>query len=225
MRDISSWPEGDSRSLSTRAKKNYYKRKSAIEDYFTSNATIAEITQRAHISERYFLQLVEKCLMQAEDGDLWGFRALIPGVDVNDYAAHPAPKEETLRPITAGEDQQNLDHTTQGADATSLSSTKEVEPASSAGEAEIEDKDYDTAQRLAIKSSLQSTESTVSDADVPETPLAAATEDPDAEFDAPTVKLEPLAAQAEAEAPIELDETHCHVGTLDSTGSGSRGAH
>ena len=206
MRDISSWPEGDSRSLSTRAKKKYNKCKSAIEDYFTSNATIAEITQRTHISEEYLLQLVEKCLMQAEDGDLWGFRALIPGVDVKDYAAHPAPKEETLRPITAGEDQQNLDHATQGADATSLSSTKEVEPASSAGEAEIEDKDYDTAQRLAIKSSLQSTESTVSDADVPETPLAAATEDPDAEFDAPTVKLEPLAAQAEAEAPIELDE-------------------
>lgn len=201
MRDISSWHKGDSRSLSARAKKKYHKRKSAIEDYFTSNATIAEITQRTHISEEYLLQLVEKCLMQAEDGDLWGFRALIPGVDVKDYAAHPAPKKETLRPKTAGEDQQNLDH-----DATSLSSTKAVEPASSAGEEEIEDKDYDAAQRLAIESSLQSTESTVSDADVPETPLVAAIEDPDAEFEAPTIKLELLAAQAEAEAPIELDE-------------------
>lgn len=199
MRDISSWHKGDSRSLNARAKKKYYKRKSAIEDYFTSNATIAEITQRTHISEEHLLQLVEKCLMQAEDGDLWGFRALIPAVDVKDYATHPVPK-------TTGEDQQNLDHATKGEDATSLSSTKAAEPASSAGEEAIEDKDYDTAQRLAIKSSLQSTVSTIDDVRVPETPLVAAIEDTDAEFDTPTVKLATLVAQAEAEAPIALDE-------------------
>src|SRR5437868_14716300 len=68
MRDISSWREGDIRSLSTRAKKKYYRRKSAIEDYFTSNISIDEITLRKHISSERLLQLAEQCLMQAEDG-------------------------------------------------------------------------------------------------------------------------------------------------------------
>ena len=106
LRDISSWQKGDVSSLNSRAKKKYYKRTSAIEDYFTSDATIAEITRQAGISEAYFLQLVEKCLMQAEDGDLWGFRALVPGVEVRDYAAHPAPTKKALHPETAGEEEQ-----------------------------------------------------------------------------------------------------------------------
>ena len=84
MRDISSWREGDIRSLSKRAKKKYDRRKSAIEDYFTSHISIDEITLRKHISSERLLQLAKQCLMQAEDGSPWGFRALMPGVNVID---------------------------------------------------------------------------------------------------------------------------------------------
>ena len=110
MRDISSWREGDIRSLSTRAKKKYYRRKSAIEDYFTSNISIDEITLRKHISSERLLQLAEQCLMQAEDGSPWGFRALMPGVNVIDYAAQPAAEAPSSG--ISGEDTQNLDHET-----------------------------------------------------------------------------------------------------------------
>src|SRR5881227_2551075 len=112
MRDISAWREGDIRSLSTRAKKKYYRRKSAIEDYFTSNISIDEITLRKQISSERLLQLAQQCLMQAEDGSPWGFRALMPGVNVIDYAAQPTAAGAAPSPEIPGEDTQNLNRET-----------------------------------------------------------------------------------------------------------------
>src|SRR5690349_896795 len=93
MRDISSWQEGDVSSLRSRAKKRYNKRKSAVIEYFTTHATLDEITQRHHLSATVLLSLVEKCLMQHEDGTPWGFRALLPGVKVIDYTPQVPPGE------------------------------------------------------------------------------------------------------------------------------------
>src|SRR2546421_7956082 len=90
MRDISSWQKGDITSLSSREKKRYYKRKSAIEEYFKTEASIDEIAGRHHLSLEIVLELAEKCLMQHEDGNAWGFRALLPGVAVIDHAPQSA---------------------------------------------------------------------------------------------------------------------------------------
>src|SRR5256886_3380035 len=213
MRDISSWREGDIRSLSTRAKKKYYRRKSAIEDYFTSNISIDEITLRKHISSERLLQLAEQCLMQAEDGSPWGFRALMPGVNVIDYAAQPAA--EAPSPGTSGEDTQNLNHETKSDGAANPPAPEAEAPASLDEDEEIEDKDYDTAKRLAIKRSQQPVQH---DADTPETPPTPALQvegeepvehvEPVTELDEPTAKLEPLSRDEEeqAEAPAKLDE-------------------
>jgi Protein of unknown function (DUF4012) len=96
MPDISSWQEGDTSLLSSRGKKRYNKRKSAIKEYFTTNATLHEIMLRHHLPAAVFLNLVEKCLMQHEDGTLWGFRALLPGVEVIDHTPQPAAEEAEL---------------------------------------------------------------------------------------------------------------------------------
>src|SRR5437588_5027128 len=90
MLDITLWQKGDITSLSSREKKRYYKRKSAIEEYFKTEASIDEIAGRHHLSPEIVLELAEKCLMQHEDGNAWGFRALLPGVDVIDHAPQPA---------------------------------------------------------------------------------------------------------------------------------------
>src|SRR5437763_5678730 len=90
MREITSWQEGDITSLSSREKKRYHKRKSAIEEYFKTEASIDEIAGRHHLSPEIVLELAEKCLMQHEDGNAWGFRALLPGVAVIDHAPQPA---------------------------------------------------------------------------------------------------------------------------------------
>ncbi len=93
-RDISSWIEADVGGLSTRGKRRYQKRKSAIADYFTTEDSIEEITLRHHLSQEILLRLAERCLMQHEDGMPWGYRALMPGVVVVDYAPPSTASEE-----------------------------------------------------------------------------------------------------------------------------------
>jgi len=80
--DISTWTEPDISKLSARANRRYHKRKSAVTDYFTADLTIDEITLKHHLSSEILMGLIEHCLMQHEDGLLWGYRALIPGVVV-----------------------------------------------------------------------------------------------------------------------------------------------
>jgi uncharacterized protein DUF4012 len=93
--DISSWVEPDITRLSTRGKKRYNIRKTAIEDYFATDVSIEEMTLRHHLSSEILMKLVERCLMQHEDGMPWGYRALLPGAIVIDHAPSSIPKEET----------------------------------------------------------------------------------------------------------------------------------
>jgi len=88
-RDISSWQVGDISQLSTREKKRYNQRKSAIKAYFTTNATLDELSQRYHLSKSVLRLMVEKCLELHEDGTPWGFRAVLPGVSVVVHAPQP----------------------------------------------------------------------------------------------------------------------------------------
>ncbi len=94
-RDISSWIEGDISRLSQREIKRYRKRKTAVEDYFTTGDSIDEICLRHHLSTEMLERLVARSLMRHEDGAPWGFRALVPGVTVIDYAPAVISKEET----------------------------------------------------------------------------------------------------------------------------------
>src|SRR5271157_1772279 len=93
-RDISSWVKPDISRLSPRGKKRYYKRKNAIEDYFTTDDSVEEITLRHHLSSEILMKLVEQCLMQHEDRTLWGYRALFPGAIVIDHTPLPVSIDE-----------------------------------------------------------------------------------------------------------------------------------
>src|SRR6266700_1489537 len=97
-RDISSWAEPDITRLSTRGQKRYHKRKNAIEVYFTTDDSIEIITLRHHLSSEILMRLVEQCLMQHEDGTLWGYRALVPGAFVIDHSPQPASSQEEEAP-------------------------------------------------------------------------------------------------------------------------------
>ncbi len=99
QRDISSWVEPDISSLSSRGKKRYYKRKTAIEHYFTTDDSIEEITLRHHLSSEILMKLVEQCLMQHEDGTPWGYRALFPGAIVTDNTPQPTSEDNALQLI------------------------------------------------------------------------------------------------------------------------------
>jgi hypothetical protein len=93
-KDLSSWREADISRLSTRNKKRYRKRKAAIITYFTTAMPLDKISIHLHIPTEQLLQLARQCLMLHEDGSVWGFRALVPGVQVIDCVDNPPMQAE-----------------------------------------------------------------------------------------------------------------------------------
>ena len=166
-RAISLWPEGEISSLSSREKKRYKKNKSATKEYFTTNAVLDKIAHRHHLSTTMLLNLAEKCLMQHADGRPWGFRALLPGVEVIDHTPPPAPEEVVLPNedvVDPGKERSN-----DAASSAGRSSAVEREGSTIlVDEDEDEDEDGDTAKRQAIRLPLLAPSR---DTHVPETPL------------------------------------------------------
>ncbi len=92
--DISSWTDADLSALTSSEKKRYYRRKSAIQDYFTTEESLSQIASRHHLPVRMLEKLTKKCEMRHEDGSSWGYRALVPGVTVVDHSPMPEPTPE-----------------------------------------------------------------------------------------------------------------------------------
>ncbi len=183
-RDISSWQVGDISQLSSREKKRYNQRKAAIKAYFTTNATLDEISQRYRLSKSVLPLMVEKCLTLHEDGTPWGYRALLPGVSVVDHvdnapqshsdAVASAESLETAEPVTTVADipPEKLpvhliaDQTPDSADA-SEQHVVEAEQGNVLLEDVMLDQIVDTGKREAIHMPVASPDF---DLDVPETP-------------------------------------------------------
>ncbi|HEX7735778.1 MAG TPA: hypothetical protein VF458_12990, partial [Ktedonobacteraceae bacterium] len=86
--DIASWPEGDIDQLTARDKNRYHKRRAAIIDYFQSDLAVAEISYRHRLSGIDSLEaMARRCCVLHEDGQPWGFRALVPGARVIESSA------------------------------------------------------------------------------------------------------------------------------------------
>jgi hypothetical protein len=85
--DISSWQEASITRLNSKAKKRFSKNKSALIAYFTGDKPIREITTEYNLSTEQLLKMAANCLKQHEDGSLWGYRALLPGIVVKDYSS------------------------------------------------------------------------------------------------------------------------------------------
>ena len=177
-RDITLWQDGDISHLSNRAKKRYHSRKSAIQDYFTTEMTSDEIAQKYHLSTNILLGLVEKCLRHYEDGTLWGFRALLPGVDVIDHAVQPIVENtdgSATSDVIRLEDLHTEQSLTNG-DSHVNSSTEQEQGSLLVEDREDEEDDKDdTGKREAIKLSALPTVSPDFTLDVPDTPLPTST--------------------------------------------------
>src|SRR6266568_509061 len=149
MRDISSWQEADISLLTSREKKHYNKRNSAIRKYFKTDGPLDEIAHRHHLSTVVLLKLAEECLMQHEDGTPWGFRALLPGVKVIDHTPRPAPEEAVLpNEDVVGPGKERIN----GAEGSAGSSAEEQEGSTIlVDEAVDADEEDDTGKHLAVK--------------------------------------------------------------------------
>ncbi len=92
--DISSWKQIDTSAWNTRQKKRFYRCKSAITEYFTTDTPLTIIAKRYRLSTDFVLYLAQQCLQEHEDGTEYGYRALLPEAKV---LSHPSM---TLTPIT-----------------------------------------------------------------------------------------------------------------------------
>ncbi len=90
--DITTWEEVHTTGLNSRQKRRFQKHKDALIAYFTTDASLDEIAAQYSVSAPSLLSMAEKCLMHQKDGSVWGFRALLPGANVVDYAP---PVQET----------------------------------------------------------------------------------------------------------------------------------
>lgn len=79
--DISKWEEPTMLEKSDSEKEKLYKRIQAVKEYF-SNELIKDITIHTGISASEIHRLVKRCLIQKEDGSLWGFNALVKNTHV-----------------------------------------------------------------------------------------------------------------------------------------------
>lgn len=131
--DISSWKKGSISKLTSREKKRYYRRQSAVQAYFTTDAPPGEIAQQYHLPVEALKKHIQQCLALHKDGTPWGYRALLPGAQVVDHT--PLPEV----PATPDEAAANVPDTRQE----TLSQDAEGVPAGESLVEEEEQKDTD----------------------------------------------------------------------------------
>ncbi|GAC1559903.1 MAG: hypothetical protein NVS2B2_20630 [Ktedonobacteraceae bacterium] len=85
--DSMCWEEVSLTGLNARQKRRFQKHKAIVTAYFTTNASLDELAEQHTISAHSVLSMAEKCLMRHIDGQVWGFRALLPGANVVNHAS------------------------------------------------------------------------------------------------------------------------------------------
>ncbi|HET8845298.1 MAG TPA: DUF4012 domain-containing protein, partial [Ktedonobacteraceae bacterium] len=202
--DITSWLEGDITQLSTRERSHYQKRKSAIEDYFKTDLSVKEISSRNHLSSDDKLeQLAARCLTLHEDGQPWGFRALLPGVET---AQASADNRLTSTEMAADEE----------AETPETSSAPEIHPQ------EILDEDEDeTAEIQAVRPLVKSTPEPGAPTEVEQTSSEISHEHIDGDdpsLDSPTLSGSEISEKVDleqVEQPVEIEETDTPTSKLE----------
>ena len=93
--EISTWPSAIADNLAPDKKERFDVLKTAMQQYFDF-VPLPEIQSNTGVSKSELSRLARKCLEVAEDGRIFGFRALIPHARVKSYnrVADEAPKRQ-----------------------------------------------------------------------------------------------------------------------------------
>jgi putative transposase len=84
MRPIGQWPGVLDSQIPALSLELFLNRKKAITLYF-DNAALANIKSLTGIDASTVVRLAKRCVLPAPDGNLWGFRALIPSLHIAEY--------------------------------------------------------------------------------------------------------------------------------------------
>lgn len=190
QQDISSWQPYDTSELSARAKKNYQKRKAAIEAYFTSDTPVEEIAKQYGFSPSQLTKLARRCLRPHEDGQPWGYRALAPYTTARKHTGDAASASENKTAPVAEETRTEPDNSAANAEMTTADAR---EPSA---DIIVDEVDADTEKRAALPArGLLS---------IPETPLPEINPEFEAEDEPPVIEslAQPAAIEVEGESEV-----------------------
>lgn len=81
---IETWPTVSVASLDPSIKEKYQKNEEAVRLYY-ANEAVAAIAERTGIDQRSLPAMARKCLMLADDGRIFGFRAVVPNIRLKPY--------------------------------------------------------------------------------------------------------------------------------------------
>src|SRR5258708_15253223 len=149
-RDISSWETVDTSSLNRKEQKRFRKRLMAVVKYLTTDTPIDDISLQTHFSSDPLLSLIEKCLTPHEDGNPWGYRALLPGANVMISTSEPVAQEQLVPVETNDANVSPPEIIDTSSDGTSPNAASQLLP----NESDViahEALDEDTAKRKAIQ--------------------------------------------------------------------------
>lgn len=85
------WPSVDAKAFATETRRRYQQRVSAIQDYVRGRSLDA-IEDKTQLGRRTLYRMIERALKAHPDGRPWGFRALIPGIQIKSYERHKPTK-------------------------------------------------------------------------------------------------------------------------------------
>lgn len=205
--NVSVWCSADISKLNSKDSKRFEKRKAAVIAYFTTTEPIEEIAVRYKLPVPLLQRWAEKCLMLHEDGQPWGFRALVPGVAVVDHTP-TMPVEDATTPVNdetvIGDTVESKTSEVRGEDSLPEHNEQKTEIEVASPDTDIavveEEQETDTNKHEAIAHPLEDASSPVPTMAVPETPLPSALEELDGE--------EQAQSASETIEPVLEDDIH-----------------
>lgn len=82
--DVEKWPSIRSEILPEALRNSYERRKSAIKNY-ASGEKVKDVAARYRFSTQFIIKMFNRCMQAHPDGNIWGFRALLPYMHVKQY--------------------------------------------------------------------------------------------------------------------------------------------
>ena len=90
--DTSLWPNVLLDQIEEESKPVFLKRKQAVELYMKNEKTLKEVSELTGIRRDYIYKFAKRCLTTDENGEIWGFRALIPYKRTKSYKRKNPPQ-------------------------------------------------------------------------------------------------------------------------------------
>lgn len=232
--DISGWQDIKLDLHNAKSRKRFNRRKAAIIAYFTTEKPVEELATEHHIPPEQFLKLVESCLMRDEDGQFWGFRALVPGATIVDHVLPATNGKEHQEEEAAAEQTTRLSSLKKeaangtGPAITAPLEATELQESSEQAEPEATTEQADPVDQESVAEEIPAEDAEITAPDVVEHPDTHVVEMPDkvdqtAEDSEPTeplldnIKLAPEQTEATAEEEITQSSVDLATTTSEAT--------